>query len=534
MTISADKPEARAPSPGRAAGADASRNNQEIEIKFTTDTQGFKAALQSELFASAPAFQTRKLRSVYFDTAEGDLRKNGITLRSRMTGRAANVLNMKSVETAAGGPFLRTEIEVKSPDFSPNLSLFDEDTAYALSRIVGNRPLDAQFETLVKRSAAIVDFGQSRIEVAFDEGSVIFGEKRVPLMEVELELKSGVEADLYGLAVRLAEEFPLRLDFVSKAEKGFRAVRKENATHVNAQPIPFSADATLDRAVTAVISNTLLHFVSNWAALRDAGSPESIHQMRVALRRMRSGLAMFKRVLPCPEFDSLRTEAKRIATALGPARECDAFRQAAEQGPLLCPERPDSCALLLTALESKRMGALVGAHALIEERGTTLFVLKAQSFLARQAWRNGLSEDELGKLTNPAKEFAASTLERLNARALKRGVALPDIPDAERHELRIALKNLRYAGEFFRDMFGRRRKKETYLGCVSELQDLLGTHNDVVAARQLLNDLIARHGTGLETATGFILGWNAFSAQLADGKLRKSWKAFRRADLFWN
>ncbi len=532
-----DKPEAHPLSPSRAAEADADQTGQEIEIKFITDAQGFKAAFQSEIFRSAPAFQTRRLRSVYFDTADGDLRKNGITLRVRKTGRAANALTMKVADAAAGGPFLRTEIEVKSPDFSPNLSLLGEDATNALARIIGDRPLEAQFETLVKRAAAIVGFGQSLIEVAFDEGSIAVGGLRTPLLEVELELKSGNEPDLYGLAMRFAEQFPLRLDFVSKAEKGFRACGKENAAPVNAKPIPFSSDATLDRALMAVISSTLVQFVSNWAALRESGRPESIHQMRVALRRMRSGLAMFKRALPCPEFEALRIEAKRIATALGPARECDAFRQAAEQGPLLCADRPDGCELLLTALESQRMGALAGARVLIEERETTLFVLKAQSFLARQAWRNALSDEELRQLTKPAKEFAAGTLERLHSRALKRGAALPDIPDAARHELRITLKNLRYAGEFFRDLFGRRRMKATYLGCVSELQDQLGAHNDVVTARRLLGELAASHGTGqgtgFETASGFILGWNAHSAQTADEKLRKSWKAFRRAEPFW-
>jgi triphosphatase len=533
MTERLDDRRAGIPSSIRASETDAARKEQEIEIKFSADAQGFEAAFQSEIFSSAPAFQTRRLRSVYFDTAAGDLRKRGITLRIRKTGRAANVLNVKVADAAAGGPFLRKEIEVKSPDFSPNFSLFGKDTANALARLVADQPLEAQFETLVKRSAAIVDFGESRIEVAFDDGSVIFGGQRVPLLEVELELKSGAEADLYGLAVRLAEEFPLRLDFVSKAEKGFRAVRKENATHVNAQPIPFSADATLDRAVTAVILNTLLHFVSNWAALRDSGRPESIHQMRVALRRMRSGLAMFKRALPCPEFEELRADAKRIASALGPVREWDALRQTAEQGAFKDPNRPDGNVVLISALEKRRFGALAGARAVVEARDTTLFVLKAQSLLARRAWRNGLSDEEQGRLAKPVSEFAANALARLNARALKRGAALPDVSDTARHELRIALKNLRYAAEFFGSLFGQRRKREMFLNCVSQLQDLLGAHNDAVMTKILLRELCEGNDAGLETASGFILGWHARGVSIADEKLQKSWKAFKRAKAFW-
>ena len=80
----------------------------------------------------------------------------------------------------------------------------------------------------------------------------------------------------------------------------------------------------------AVLSNTLRHFVANWAAIREAEDPTAIHQMRVALRRMRAALAMFKRALPCSEFDLLREEAKQIASALGPARDCDVFREMVE------------------------------------------------------------------------------------------------------------------------------------------------------------------------------------------------------------
>ena len=112
----------------------------------------------------------------------------------------------------------------------------------------------------------------------------------------------------------------------------------------------------------AVISNTLWHFVANWAALRGAQDPDAIHQMRVALRRMRAALAMFKRALPCSEFDFLRGEAKRIASALGPARECDVFRETAEGGPLAHPDRPENCNTLLAAIEERRIAAYEDAR----------------------------------------------------------------------------------------------------------------------------------------------------------------------------
>lgn len=507
--------------------------DHEIEIKFSASPQNFKAAMLSELFRSAPALQSQNLRSIYFDTAAGDLRKNGSTLRIRKTGQAVGILNIKSTTALAGSPFRRSELEVRSPKLTPDLDLLDEAASTGIVRIIGDRPLKKQFETLVTRASTNVEFGQSKIEISFDDGRIATEVLAVPLLEIELELKSGREEDLCDLAMSLADEFSLTLDFVSKSEKGFRSITKEMAPSFNAAPIMIDPDATLDDAIAVIITNTLIQFTSNWAALRETGRPESIHQMRVALRRMRSALGMFRRSLICPEFDTLRAEAKRIATALGPARECDAFLVAAQQGPLMYPAHPASCQTLLLALEKRRKEALDGARALINHQDSTLFVLKVQSLLARREWRNVVSGQELKQLTKPAREFAAWTVGRLNARALKRGAAFPDIPDAARHELRIALKNLRYAVDFFSNLFEHRRRKNSYLSRVSKLQDLLGAHNDAVGAKRLLDELSASHGPGLETASGYILGWHARGIPDADFKLLSAWKKFKRADAFW-
>ncbi len=88
-----------------------------------------------------------------------------------------------------------------------------------------------------KRQSGLVKGGSSVIEIAVDQGHISCGKLRVPLAEVELELVSGNKADLFDLAMTLAEDFSLRLDFVSKAEKGFRALLQEKPAPVKAEPI---------------------------------------------------------------------------------------------------------------------------------------------------------------------------------------------------------------------------------------------------------------------------------------------------------
>jgi CHAD domain-containing protein len=100
--------------------------------------------------------------------------------------------------------------------------------------------------------------------------------------------------------------------------------------------------------------------------------------------------------------------------------------------------------------------------------------------------------------------------------------------------LSITLKNPRYASEFFGAVFKRRCRLRAFLQRISELQDLLGTHNDGVMARKLLAELSVDLGADAEVAGGFILGWYARSVSIADAKLLKRQKSFQRCYRFWN
>ena len=517
----------------KSFGQGTSRKDHEIEVKFSTDLLGLNSAMVSPLFASASPPRKQKLRTIYFDSPSGDLRKNGFILRIRKNGRAGPVIGVKSASSTVNSPFARIEIEVRSRDFEPDLTLFDNSTAAKLTRILGDHTLEAQFETQVNRQTIVVHKGQSEIEVAFDDGGIITGQSRVPLTELELELKSGIEPDLYDLALQCTQSLPLRLDFVSKGEKGFRTCGKMGATSVKAETLRLRPRARIDEAATAILSNTLVHFIANWAAFRDAEHPESIHQMRVALRRMRTGLVVFKRVLPPPEFDFLRTEAKRIASALGPARECDAFCETTNRGPLSQDNRQVNCEALLAVVKDCRIGAYRSVVALIDDRGTTIFVLKVQRFLARMAQWNDLPGAGL-KPALSTRKFARQTLDMLNARVLKRGRGFPNITDEARHRLRISLKKLRYGAEFFGNLFDRPRKMRSYIDSASKFQDNLGVQNDAAMAKHFLDKLSETSDRGTDRATGFVLGWYARGTSAADKSLSGAWKKFKRTRPFWD
>lgn len=503
--------------------------SREAEVRFRTDPDGLRQMLASPRFAPPATVRSETLRTIYFDTGSGDLRKGDIALSVRKRGRGGTILGMKAGRAATTGLFPRAEIAVRSHSLQPDLALFGADTAAGLARLVGQRPLEAQFETRIRRRRVLLQQGRSQIELVFDEGGIVAGDRTVALADVELNLKAGEEGDLYDLAMQLAEEFPLRLDFVSKAERGFGLVSGEGPQAAKAASLEYEADTTLDDAVVAIVSNALEQFAGNWAALRATEQPEAVHQARVALRRLRAALGIFGHALPCAQFDALRNEARRIASIFGPTRECDVFLKSLAEGPFAHADRPAGWEMLLASVEQRRAGASRDVRALVEDIDTTRFVLDVRKLLAHRAWRNGLDSAELALLSGPARAFAREALGRLHARALKRGKRLAELPDAARHELRIALKNLRYGAEFFGTLFGGRRKVRRYVATVSALQDLLGAHNDVVGARQLLDALPA----GLEKTSGFVLGWLARQSSIADAELGEAWKAFKKADRFW-
>jgi triphosphatase len=506
--------------------------NYETEIKFATDSAGLELALDSPFLASATPFQTHKLRTIYFDTPSGDLGKKGVTLRIRECAQKQNVLCFKLNNASGDDPFRRTEVEVVSPDLQPDVSMFDRTTRDLLAQMIADRPLERQFEIRMSRRSALVKRKRSEVEVSLDDGCVMIGENSFPLTELELEQKSGDGADLYEFAIDLAEQLPLRLDFVSKSEKACRLRGGEKAVATKAGHVELRRKTTLDEAMAASISNALIHFVANWAALREGGDPESIHQMRVALRRMRSSLSIFKRYLRCAEFDFLVEEARHVASGLGPARAYHVLHEIAEHVSRANSGNSAEWETLLAALQDRRKTSHSDARELINDKRTTLFVLNVQRFLARRAWREALSGTNRHQFSMPLKDFAVHALKKLRVRVLKRGATLPSASDRDLHKLRIALKDLRYGSELFSKQFDYKRKCKSFNHTVSQLLALLGLHNDFASARHLLEQVPLPHGSDAARAARFFLGWLAYDDHQNMKKLARYWKKLIRREPF--
>lgn len=504
---------------------------RELEIKFKTDPAGMKLALESPLLSKgAVEGQIQSLHSVYFDTPSGDLRRHKIVLRMRRVG-SMQVMGLKSPRPVAEGPFSRAEIEVPATCLVPDVAQFGAEIAAALNFIIEGRALEPKFETRFERRLRRFTIGGSLIEAAFDEGVIVAGDRRRKLMEIELELKSGEETALYDLAGRLSDSLPVRLEMMSKSAHGFMLATDDSPKPVRAEDIRFPADAKLGEVVETVIASALGQFVANWPAMAETSHPESIHQMRVALRRLRAALGFFNRVLTWAEFEIFRAEARRIASGLGPARDWDALRELIEDGSLAQHALADNFKALLSNVDGRRSAAYAIARDAINDSETTRFVLNLQAALARCSRPSGLSGADQQQLADPAAPFACETLERLHTRTLKRGRHLALKSPEERHGLRLVLKNLRYAAEFFSSFFSGAR---TYIRDIAQLQDLLGAYNDAASATRLLQDMEKIRDPQVARAAGVIFDLCRRKAAIADENLSMAWKRFKQIPTFWN
>lgn len=188
---------------------------REIELKFLLERADIDTVL-----AALPAGATavRAMTATYYDTADRWLGRHGFGLRVRRTG-GRYVQTLKSALGADGG---RDEWEWDVPTEAPAPGLL----ATTPAALPPGAALLPRFIVNVSRTVRVVQEGEARIEVALDDGEVIAGGRREPVLELELELLSGPAAALASLAARLRDHVALTPSSVTKAERGFRLLEE--------------------------------------------------------------------------------------------------------------------------------------------------------------------------------------------------------------------------------------------------------------------------------------------------------------------
>lgn len=493
---------------------------QELEFKLAIDPQAAAAfwTVVRERFPDLKPVRS-PLFSAYYDTPEGHLRQHGVALRLRRD-RGKWIQTIKQAGEAAGGLHRRLEHEVEVAAQLPSFSAMAEAGVGDLVLPV-REDLRVAFTTEFDRTSAIVhpDAGTA-IEVALDRGAVIAGARRDPICEVELELKSGGPQALFELARWMAQALPVRLDDRSKAQRGY-------ALAANVRPAPVkAADSAIDPAMTVgdalrrLAYQCLAQLQANEAGLLAGRNPEYLHQARVALRRLRSLLRIFRLPPLEPALAPLAERLGILSQALGEARNLDVFL--GETLPQAGSATHPGMAALRQRAAVARRNASRAARAAVSDPAYTVLMLDLTAFLS--------SLDAFAP--QPLEEFAAGVLGEQLKKAKKRARRLESLDYAELHRLRIALKRLRYAMEFFEPLWPKVLGES--LEALSGLQDRLGRFNDGATAWKLLDALAVQNvNPEFQQAVGYVRGWTAMDAEQCRAGLAGAWKQFIRVKPAW-
>ncbi len=530
--------------PARAEGTGPAAHT-EIELKLTGDPKALKAVFASPMLRSRSSGRARtsQLDAVYYDTDDLRLQGEGLALRVRKNGRRF-VQTLKATNGGDGAALARGEWEAQLSSPEPDLGALPDGAGAALASLLGGAGLRPVFRTRVRRQVRRLQMsngtdGPSVVEAAFDLGTIESNRHSMPLAELELELIEGPPATLFRLALELDRLTPLHVETSSKAARGYALTSGEPPAWHKAAPLALERDATVDTALEAILRDCLRHWTANEAAALDGSDPEAIHQMRVAIRRLRSVFSVFGKVIPTEDLAWLKPEAKRIVTSLGPARDWDVFLTEL-LGPVQAarPDDPD-LTLLRHAAEAARAGGYATARAALRDPAYTSFVLRLAEWIESHGWRcDEERRDGESQFERPALQLADQLLAHRERKALRRGHGFEDLTPPARHELRIALKKLRYTAEFFQSLYPRKRTGK-YIEALKHLQDSLGHLNDVAVAERLVDDLLRQPAANercnsLQRAAGVVLGWYAHGTHAVEQEAARKWTSFSKQKRFWN
>lgn len=481
---------------------------QEIELKLALPESAQRQLLRHPLLRQATRKRSFRLTNLYYDTPDLELRANGVALRLRAQGKFW-LQTVKCAGDRAGG--LSTRPEWETPyhghfDFAP---IDDAAVRSWLEHPRRASRIAPIFETNFQRTAWIFERVRgTRIELVLDRGWIAANGQREAISEIEIELQEGDPAELFVLAQTLAAHAPLALAPLSKADRGYRLFRGESPTPCRAAAVVLDPAAPGISAFRTIGLNCLDHLQRNHAGALASEDPEYIHQMRVAVRRLRAALRLFAPLLPAGFAEKLLPDLREPMGVLGAARDYDVLLD-------------EIAAPVLHALpDEPRLAALIGAitERRHDRRRAALHLLAGRHYgeiaLRTLASLHGLaapppSGAELGAgatATLPLHDFAALRLRRLRnkTRALIAAARVDD--PTSLHALRIGIKRLRYALEFFAPLAGA-KAMQALLGQLVKLQDTLGQINDLASAGALLMDC-AGDDPPLREAVTLIGGWH--------------------------
>lgn len=515
---------------------------QEIELKLELTPQALREFRASPFFMKLGLDQptNQKLRSTYFDTADRQLKAHNIALRVRDNGKGQLIQTLKTRGIVGDIASVREEHEVilTPQEPMPNLAVLPEHWRALVEKLTVDTPLQPLFETQITRQTAFINTpAGDTIEVALDQGWVIAGSSKHQIREVEFELVTGKSEALYDLALELVQTVPARLGIISKSQRGYALPTPHAHKAQRAESIVLSQALSVEEALAEIIRQSVRQIMANEPAIVETKQPEGVHQMRVALRRLRAGLQGFANWISDPVLLDFAAEAKALATSLGGTRDMDVFETDIIRPVLNDFPNHTGIAKILQKSKKRRAAAWKECLTTVASKDFTSFLLRLNLYVEQKAWRKNVVEKN--RLSVPVQKVAETILTRRHDKLLALADNLEILSIDQRHEMRKHIKKLRYMGTFFAAVFPNQKDEgqKKYLKQLAKLQNRFGALNDVAMAETILQDFavnIGRKSSDLSQAFGLIIGWHMHRAQTEWTCISSLWSDFIQMPIFWD
>jgi len=511
---------------------------QEIELKLAVGPRDVPRLRDSPILRALNLKHTARQRlvSTYYDTPSLSLLRSAIILRVRKIGRR-RVQSVKMNAAESGGLARRIELESSIRSDRPDLmQIEDPDVRRLIQERCADNDLVPVFATDVVRETWLLQLGRSQIECAIDRGIVAADGRRAPICEVELELKSGQPARLFQLAHRLNTIVPLRIEPASKAARGYDLANDAGLTAPTAAPVHLDPAMSVRDSFAAIAQACVAHVLASADYAYKSDDPEGIHELRVSIRRMRAAFSVFRGAMPENYRFRIEDELRALQRKLGMAREWDVL---VEETIASMPRRlrkQGSSEHLIQIAQIKRVEGYKSAHAAFRNPHYTDLLLRLVFWIDGQfgfgapptrgrKWRPNV-------LAGAAPRFASEVMRAYHDKVRKLGKEIRKLDIVELHRLRIRIKKLRYATEFFGSIWPSRRTKR-YLSALKDLQQVLGALHDATVAEKLVGHLKTAGGADAKFATAPVNQWLINCQRRGRKEAIELWGRFAKQKLFW-
>jgi triphosphatase len=280
-------------------------------------------------------------------------------------------------------------------------------------------------------------------------------------------------------------------------------------------------------AFELLVHAILGHWLANQSAALD-GQAEGVHQMRIAIRRLKTLFNLFRPYIAKSDYASVRDTLTRTGRVLGRARDWDVFIGETLAAAARKPRTRAVARRIAAAAGPPRARSQREVAKTIHAPAYTMFMLHMNHRLKAQRRQVAIDGGPAASIA----DVSGRLLERQAHKARRAGKRVRGLSAKRRHDLRKKLKKLRYSVEFLAELY-EARPVERYMARLRQVLDGLGELNDLAVARERFVDAAGSKPNAGGAARALRKRWAHRKSTLLRG-LPDAWRRFEKVKPFWD